>query len=195
MIGDALFRTVTISLTVISIVIAGLSAYFAHDSRNIGLENLTIQKRNSRPSFAITRIALDNPFDEKSILRIFWTNVSGRTAQQAYISAGTANPDSGVSKILGVATQVNPAPRDVAQNVSISINRTELLGTIVVCAVYTDSDSNIFRDSFFFQQPTQTSSQPNLTRGGGLDLVAVSLDNFQKLIALRLCDTASSSGK
>jgi len=183
------FRTVMILLSLASITAACFSIYYARDSRNIGLQNLTIQQSADRPTFALARAILENPFDETPQLVLQWTNVSGRIEEQTLIVVATADLKSGKTKPLSQVAALNPVARDAQQTARLPIKRVDMMGTIVVCAFYGDSDNRVYQNHFYFKQPTKEEKDGQVPQQvGSHDLLSLPFDDYEKVVSLRVCE-------
>jgi hypothetical protein len=168
-------------LAIIAIAISATSAYFAYQSKNIGLKNLDIQSRNDRPAIAIINAGVEGLDQEKINLSLQFKNAATRTAYSLDIVVVGFDPKTKKGSELAHIAGTNPMRHDIPFTATAPIKRSEMLPVVLLCLLYADEDKQGFTEHLYFDAPDVSKIT------GRVELSTLAPDQYKRVDDLRIC--------
>jgi hypothetical protein len=168
-------------LALIAIAISATSAYFAYQSKSIGLKHLDIQSRNDRPAIAIINAGVEGLDQEKINLSLQFKNVATRTAYSLAIIVVGFDPKTEKGRQLAHIAGTNPMRHDISFTANAPIKRSEMLSVVVLCLLYADEDKQGFTEHLYYDAPDASKTT------GRVELNTLAPELYKRVDDLRLC--------
>ena len=170
-------------LAIIAIVIAisATSAYFAYQSKNIGLKNPDIQSRNDRPAIAIINVDVEGFGEEKINLSLQFKNLETKTAYSLAIVVVGFDPMTEKARQLAHIAGTAPMRHDTSFTQSAFIKRSEMLPVVVLCLLYADEDKQGFSEHLYYDAPDASKIS------GRFKLTKLAPEPYKRIDDLKIC--------
>ncbi len=168
-------------LAIIAIAISATSAYFAYQSKDIGLNNLDIQRRNNRPAIAIINAGVEGLDRENINLSLQFKNVAARTAYSLAIVVVGFDPKTEKGSELAHIAGANPMRHDIPFTATAPIKRSEMLPVVLLCLLYADEDKQGFTEHLYFDVPDASKIT------GRVELSTLAPEQHKRVDDLRIC--------
>jgi len=169
-------------LAILAIAISATSAYFAYQSKNIGLKNPDMQSRNDRPAIAIINANVEGFGEEKINLSLQFKNVETKTAYSLAIVVVGFDPKTEERRQFAYIAGTDPMPHDTSFTQSAFIKRSEMLPVVVLCLLYADEDKQGFSEHLYYDAPPDASKI-----SGRFKLTKLAPEPYKRIDDLKIC--------
>jgi len=170
-----------LAIIAIAIAISATSAYFAYQSKNIGLKNPNMQSRNDRPAIAIINADVEGFGEEKINLSLQFKNVGKKTAYSLAIVVVGFDPKTEKARQLAHIAGTDPMRHDTSFTQSVFIKRSEMLPVVVLCLLYADEDKQGFSEHLYYDAPDASKIS------GRIELRKLAPEPYKRVDDLKIC--------
>jgi hypothetical protein len=170
-----------LTIITIAIAISATSAYFAYQSKSIGLKTPDTQSRNDRPAIAIINADVEGFGEEKINLSLQFKNLETKTAHSLAIDVVGFDPKTEKVRQLDRIAGTVPARRDTSFTQSTFIKRSEMLPVVVLCLLYADEDKRGFSEHLYYDAPDASKI------GRRIELRKLAPEAYKRVDDLKIC--------
>jgi len=168
-------------LAIIAIAISATLAYFAYQSKSIGLKTPDTPSRNDRPAIAILNADVEG-FGEKTInLSLQFNNLETKTAHSLVIDVVGFDPKTEKVRQLAHIARTAPVRHDTSFTQSAFIKRSEMLPIVVLCLLYADEDKRGFSEHLYYDAPDASKIS------GRIELRKLAPEAYKRVDDLKIC--------
>jgi hypothetical protein len=168
-------------LAIVAIAISATSAYFAYQSKSIGLKNFDTQSRNDRPTIAIINAGVEGFGEEKINLSLQFKNIATKTAYSLTIVVVGLDPKTENARQLAHIAGTDPMRNDNSFTTSAPIMRSEMLPVVVLCMLYADEDRQGFTEHLYYDAPDASKIT------GRIALSTLAPEPYKRVDELKIC--------
>jgi hypothetical protein len=166
---------------IIAIAISATLAYFAYQSKSIGLKTSDTQSRNDRPAIAIINADVEGFGEEKINLSLQFKNLETKTAHSLAIDVVGFDPKTKKVRQLAHIAGTAPVRHDASYTQSAFIKRSEMLPVVVLCLLYADEDKRGFSEHLYYDAPDASKISRRL------ELRELAPEAYKRVDDLNLC--------
>jgi hypothetical protein len=170
-----------LAIIAIAIAISATSAYFAYQSKTIGLKTPDVQSRNDRPAIAIINADVEDFGGEKINLSLQFKNLETKTAHSLAIDVVGFDPKTEKVRQLAHIAGTAPVRHDTSFTQSAFIKRSEMLPVVVLCLLYADEDKRGFSEHLYYDAPDVSKIS------GRIELRKLTPEAYKRVDDLKIC--------
>jgi hypothetical protein len=170
-----------LAIITIAIAISATSAYFAYQSRSIGLKTPNTQSRNDRPAIAVINADVEGFGEEKINLSLQFKNRETKTAHSLAIDVVGFDPKTEKVRQLAHIAGTAPVRHDTSFTQSAFIKRSEMLPVVVLCLLYADEDKRGFSEHLYYDAPDTSKIS------GRIELRKLAPEAYKRVDDLKIC--------
>jgi hypothetical protein len=166
---------------IIAIAISATLAYFAYQSKSIGLKTPDTRSRNDRPAIAIINADVEGFGEEKINLSLQLKNLETKTAHSLAIDVVGFDPKTKKVRQLAHIAGTAAVRHDASFTQSAFIKRSEMLPVVVLCLLYADQDKRGFSEHLYYDAPDASKIS------GRIELREVAPEAYKRVDDLKIC--------
>jgi hypothetical protein len=170
-----------LAIITIAIAISATSAYFAYQSKSIGLKTPDTQSRYDRPAIDVINADVEGFGEEKINLSLQFKNLETKTAHSLAIDVVGFDPKTEKVRQLAHIAGTAPVRHDTSFTQSAFIKRSEMLPVVVLCLLYADEDKRGFSEHLYYDAPDASKIS------GRIELRKLAPEEYKRVDDLKIC--------